>query len=291
MPPDYQPNPYSGLLRGELRARNATYADSRKLPHTLTYGNAPVVVYQPSSEARCHGNFIEASYRAILRLPAWKRRLEKVHTNAARSLPRSERKWKELDSCMSSDALLMNIFCYPGTLRNRALRSLLGIDDKAIPEFGFKARVPLLSGRLDRTEVDMKLGTLLVESKLTEANFQTAKPNQVDCYRDLQAAFDMDALPKESGCYTCYQLIRNVLAAYALGLNFCVLLDARRPDLRDSWYGVISSIRSFELKTRCKVLTWQELSTVLPKDLQLFLDLKYGIVPPGSQPSEVADSD
>ena len=38
--------------------------------------------------------------------------------HALRSLPKKERTWKELDSCMSSDALLMNVFCCPGTLES-----------------------------------------------------------------------------------------------------------------------------------------------------------------------------
>jgi hypothetical protein len=33
-----------------------------------------------------------------------------------------------------------------------------------------------------------------------------------------------------------------------------------------------------DLKTRCKVLTWQELSAALPLRLQQFLEPKYGIV-------------
>ena len=32
-------------------------------------------------------------------------------------------------------------------------------------------------------------------------------------------------------------------------------------------------------------ITWQELAEALPKDLQHFLDQKYGIVPPGQIPS------
>jgi len=35
------------------------------------------------------------------------------------------------------------------------------------------------------------------------------------------------------------------------------------------------------------VLTWQELSAILPEQLGEFLDLKYGIVPPGKVPSMV----
>jgi len=55
-----------------------------------------------------------------------------------------------------------------------------------------------------------------------------------------------------------------------------VLLDARRPDLREQWYAVMKCVRSMDLRTRCKSLTWQELSAALT--LQQFLDLKCGIV-------------
>ncbi len=85
--------------------------------------------------------------------------------------------------------------------------------------------------------------------------------------------------------YVSYQLIRNVLAAYALNLNVCVLLDTRRPDLLDDWYRIMRCIRSATLQTRCKVLTWQELARCLPVALQRFLDIKYGI----AYPTEVHD--
>src|SRR5258708_18807416 len=158
------PNPYPSLLRQELKVRNTAYAALRNLPHALSYGEAPVVVYHPFCEERRHGNFLDASYQAILERPEWRRRLTKVHTS--HSLPRGDRGWCELDSGMSSDALLMNVFCHPGTITQRALQSFLGVDGSSVPEFGLRARVPLLNGRTDRTEVDMTLGTLLVKSKL-----------------------------------------------------------------------------------------------------------------------------
>jgi len=285
------PNPYSSLLRQELQARNTAYASGRKLPHALSYGEPPVVVYEPFSEGRRHGNSLDASYRAILARPEWKRRLDKVHTHAARSLPRAERVWRELDSSMSSDALLMNVFCHPKTLKDRALQSLLGIEGAPTPEFGFRARVSLLNGQADRTVGDMKLGTLLVESKLTEADFQKAKDAIVERYRDLPDAFEQHTLPKVTGCYTSYQLIRNVLAAHALDLNFCVILDARRPDLKEAWYTILSCVKNAALRTRCKVLTWQELSEALPTELQEFLDIKYGMVASGQHPSAVGEHD
>ena len=36
--------------------------------------------------------------------------------------------------------------------------------------------------------------------------------------------------------YAGYQLIRNVLAAYAQEGSFCVIHDERRPDLREAWF-------------------------------------------------------
>jgi hypothetical protein len=56
----------------------------------------------------------------------------------------------------------------------------------------------------------------------------------------------------------------NVLAAHTLRLDFCPLLDARHPDLVEAWYNIVRSIRSADLRARCKVLTWQELTECLP---------------------------
>ena len=92
------------------------------------------------------------------------------------------------------------------------------------------------------------------------------------------------AEPAEAS-YAGYQLIRNVLAAYREGCSFSVLHDARRPDLREAWFQVMAAVKSAEMRTRCKVMTWQELAGLLPEELQAFLDLKYGIVPAGRTPS------
>ncbi|HLY43409.1 MAG TPA: hypothetical protein VKR52_19510 [Terracidiphilus sp.] len=187
--------------------------------------------------------------------------------------------------------------------------------------------MPLGSGRFDRTEVDMRWGDLLVEAKLTESDFQVREAAVVESYRDLDAVFERDALPrvgipvarrKEAAefpeeytqeeklvapeeweptlfepvqetaeGYASYQLIRNVLAAYAQSASFCVIHDARRPDLREAWFEVMAAVKSASMRSRLKVLTWQELDAVLPPELQEFLDLKYGIVPPGQTPSPV----
>ena len=272
------PSQYAVFLRQELCARNASYAALHKFPHVASYGEPPVIVYQPSVCGRKHGNFISSSYWAIMRRPAWRRRLQKVHSQARHSPPGTEYVWRELDSSMSSDALLMNIFCYPGVTKRREVSLLLGTDMGDVPEFGFRPHVPLLSGSKERTEVDMKLGGVLFEAKLTEGDFQIQDARMVEQYRDFCEVFDCSQLPRRGCDYVSYQLVRNVLAAYALNLQFCVLLDARRPDLLEQWYRVIRCVIPSDLRTRCKALTWQELTYCLPAALQRFLSIKYGIV-------------
>jgi hypothetical protein len=132
----------------------------------------------------------------------------------------------------------------------------------------------------DRTEIDLQLGNLFLEAKLTESNFQTAAPRLIERYRDLETIFDLTRLPrKDTGFIQGYQLIRNVLAAFASGASFCVLCDARRRDLIEIWYSVLSAVHYPSFAWRLKLLTWQELASALPKDLQQFLESKYGIVP------------
>lgn len=328
---------YASQLRHELMARNRAYARGRA--HVESYGTAPVIVYEP--EAEQHGNFFDPAYRAILANPDWLRRFDKIHAQGARSLPRprldTQRRWRELDSSMSSDALLMNIFCTPGVVDSSALRNALGVEEDAVPVFGWKARVPLSTGpaekiKFDRTEVDLRLGSLLLEAKLTESDFQCRSAQIVEAYRDFQEVFDCNLLPRaeiaiarprkasefpenlsqefESELgepdaiaaidavirppgqpgYTSYQLIRNVLAAYASNCSFCVLHDQRRPDLREAWFPIMAAVKSAALRTRLKVLTWQELAALLPDGLRKFLDVKYGIVAPGEIATPIGDA-
>ena len=320
---------WNSKLRTELALRNRLYA--HRHPHVESYGGSPVIVYAP--EGGGHGNFYPPAYSAIVAHPEWIRRFDKIHAHG-RSLPRPQvdpaRKWRELDSCMSSDALLMNIFCTPEVTASPTLRSMIGIPADSDPVFGWKARVPLKSGRVDRTEVDMRWGELLVEAKLTESDFQCRETKIVEAYRDFDEVFDRELLPRvrirtrrrreavefaeeftqewEPPCegaeevarsyhaeiearadaehpwqpgYASYQLVRNVLAAHAAKASFCVIHDERRPDLRESWFLVMSAVKSAEMRARCKVLTWQEIVPHLPGKLRSFLDAKYGIVAPG----------
>ena len=110
---------------------------------------------------------------------------------------------------------------------------MLGVPSGLAPQFGFRPQIPLRNGRTDRIEIDVKLGDLLVEAKLTETDFQTAPATMIKRYRDLDEVFDVEELVT-SDVVRNYQLIRGVLAASATGCSFCVLCDARRPDLIES---------------------------------------------------------
>jgi hypothetical protein len=268
----------AGLLRRELGNRAERYARTYGLPHCLSYGQPPTVCFERYCDDSRHGNFLPATYKYILRNANWRRRLHKVHSQGRKSLPRQEDGvWRELDACTSSDALLMNVFCYPGVFRDRRGCSMVSMKPSSRPEFGFRAGVPLASGKFDRTEVDMRLGDLLVEAKLTESDFQQAPKAAVRGYRDFNEVFDGEELPQNERDFLSYQLIRNVLAAHASNCGFCVLTDARRPELIEAWYAVMKCVRLVDLRIRCKVLTWQELAKALPPRLREFLGEKYGI--------------
>jgi pimeloyl-ACP methyl ester carboxylesterase len=131
---------------------------------------------------------------------------------------------------------------------------------------------------MDRTEVDMKLGDLLVEAKLTETGFQAARMEKLERYRDFEDVFHVSELARSGDSIANYQLIRCVLAAYSTGGSFCVLCDARRPDMIEKWLSVMRAVKSYVLRSRLHVLTWQELAGVLPRAMRRFLGVKYGIV-------------
>ena len=305
----------ASLLRRDLNARAQHLATTGHLLHEQTTGREPSIVFGCDDQAR-HGNFHPASYAAICANPDWQRRLTKVHTAHRRSRARADWPWMELDCANSSDALLMNIFCHPQVFHGNTLAApvanLLGVEPSTQLNFGIRPGVPLRNGLKDRTEIDLQLGNLFVEAKLTEIGFQNAKPSLIERYRDLETVFEIDRLPRKilyssathpptedftqiedsieqqpplSPASTTsrtliqgYQLIRNVLAAYASEASFCVLCDTRRHDLIETWYAVLSAVQRPTFAARLKLLTWQELATTLPKDLQQFLDTKYGIV-------------
>jgi hypothetical protein len=171
----------------------------------------------------------------------------------------------------------MNVFCHPGVLRRPGLCALLGIEPGLRPEFGFRPAIPLDGGRRDRTEIDMRLGDLLVEAKLTGGDFQRAPLRLLERYRDLYEVFDCEQLPIAQGVVQSWQRARGVLVAHAMQGSFFVFCDGRRADLRERWFEVMRAVRNSLLRTRLGLVTWQEMSAALPRPLRVFLDEKYGI--------------
>jgi hypothetical protein len=260
-------------LRREISARNL--ARSSELERETSFSATPSVIYREDEAG--HGNFLPASWKRIAANPLWRKRLTKVYT-ASRYVPRSwDRRRGELECANSSDALLMNIFCYPGILARPQLCALLGISPGSRPEFGFRPAIPRMGGHVDRTEIDMRVGELLIEAKLTEGDFQRAPKRMLARYCQADEVFDSEQLPIVRDVLQSWQLVRGVLAAHACSAFFLVFCDRRRPDLTDRWFEVMRAVKDSALRTRLGILTWQEISATLPDRVRNFLDEKYGI--------------
>ncbi len=269
---------YAARLREELSYRALAWARGNNLAHESTIGNVPAVLFRDTEEGT-HGNFHPASYKCICRKPEWSRRLQKSHTSARRNLVSHDSERRELDTAASSDALLMNIFCHPQAFATgSSLRILIGTEAPERLQFGHKPRIPLIANHVERTEADLRIGDLLIEAKLTEGDFQRAPRKRVERYRDFESVFDVHLLPQIAESYLHYQLIRGVLSAWAeQGIRYCVICDARRPDLIDAWFTVARAVKLASLRSRLQLVTWQEIAATLPKTMKAWLAEKYGI--------------
>lgn len=279
---------YAAALRQELLKHAETFVANQRLEAHVyrSLGKIPTVLFRgfESDGKACHGNFHEESYAAIIHQPAWASRLQKAHSGKSRCFLENDAVHaREMDSCTSSDALGMNIFCHPSITTNKSLAKLFGFDVLPTPNFGFKAKLPLVSGGFEptSTEIDLRLQsserTILAECKLTESDF-TARPREyVERYTGVADTFNISSLPQKDGQFLHYQLIRNVLAARYHEACFFLICDKRRPDLQEAFAEVVSAITDPKLKDRCTTMTWQKITWTLPRYLQLFISMKYGI--------------
>jgi hypothetical protein len=259
--------------------RALTWAKCNDLVHEATIGSLPAVLFRENEDG-IHGNFHAAAYKCICRKPEWSRRLQKSHTSARRNLASHDSDRRELDTAVSSDALLMNIFCHPQAFAaGSSLRALIATEPPERLQFGYKPRIPLIANHVECTEADLRIGDLLIEAKLTEADFQRAPRTRVEGYRDFDSVFDIHLLPQVAESYLHYQLIRGVLSAWAeQGIRYCVICDTRRPDLIDAWFTVARAVKLASLRSRLQLVTWQEIAATFPKSMRTWLAEKYGIV-------------
>jgi hypothetical protein len=268
----------SSRLRRELGILAKKYAQ-RLGPHASYESAGGTLMFLPTPDGLSHGNFHPDSYSAIRSRSEWAVRLEKKHPQR-RHLPEKHREAaKELDSSTSSDALLMNIACFPGFVHLEPVKALLALEAVLPMCFGWKAKVPLTGRDVDATEVDLRIGDLLIESKLTEADFTTKQREIVKGYGDFSTLFDSSRLTvsDDDERFDHYQLIRNILAAWHHRLRFCLVCDARRLDLAEAFQQTLSAVREPALRNRCFLVTWQQLAEVAPASLRTFLLQKYGL--------------
>jgi len=210
----------------------------------------------------------------------WNERLEKKHPHF------QDGKVREMQSCNSSDALLMNIFAHPSILKWKGVRGLLGLAENEEIEFGYEPGVHKENGVSDRTEIDIHFRTsrLICEAKLTEADFKKCGIDSLRRYEDLEEVFCLDRLQiSEAGEVAGYQLIRNMLALHQLvndqpDYRFMLFCDGRRGDLVRDFYSVRDAIhdKHSSLRQATGIVFWQEIANKCGDDLKQFLQDRYG---------------
>jgi hypothetical protein len=263
-------------LRKQIRYSTEQYAKINKIEYYLSIGKDPTIMFEPYNNKTEHGNFIIDSYKMILNNECWKRRLEKTHPRRQCLPPSKRNKPKELDSSNSSDALLMNIFCYPNVDKFTGAMKLLKLSHWESPCFGLNVQLAHRKQGAIRSEIDMKIGKTIFEAKLTENNFQNKSQEVVLEYENFDKIFNINMLIRNKGKFHNYQLIRNILTANVCDRNFLLLVDSRRNDLIEMFLKCKESIKNTDLRMRCNFITWQELTATLGKELKNFLVLKYG---------------
>lgn len=277
---------YATCLRKVILERAENFVSNHNLEaHTYrSRGKPPTVLFRryESDGASRHGNFHQSSFACIAKRDDWSDRLEKKVHSQRHALDEADRaEARELDSCTSSDALLMNIFCHPSSLENNQLARLFGFEELASPKFGYKPGLARGPKHRDGTEIDMKLcwsgRTVLAESKLTERDFTTCDKLRIECYDGFKEVFSPPALSEKTDKYLHYQLLRNILAAHHCRASFYLLCDHRRPDLQKALSDVCAAIAIPELRARCSMITWKQIAATLPEELREFLSEKYGI--------------
>ena len=271
-------------LRSEVIDRARDWAVATESPSYESEGGVVFFESFSSDGGPAHGNFLTASYRAILADAHWCGRLDKQHAGS-RFLPADKKGARETDSCTSSDALLLNVMCHSDSRPMWA--QVFGATGP--PEFGVGGAVPkLIDGCLrgDESELDMVFrGTrgaisCIVEAKLTETDFTKRDASVVESYAELASVFDVGKLSRAgSGKYDNYQLIRNVLAAHHHRAHFWLICDARRPDLLNRFHETLRAVRRPEVADRCRSVAWQEIGSASCAEVRGFLADKYGIEP------------
>ncbi len=251
-------------LKSEIKSSTIDYAIKNSLGYK-TYDSAIVF-------SNIEDNFHPKSFKNIQQNPNWISRLNKRHSQVKGAL--------EMQSSNSSDALLMNIFCHPEVSKWLGLNKLLNVNDLEITGFGINP-VILRSGKPETTptEIDLILNnSIICESKLTEDTFTNKNRQDIEKYDHFNDLFYKSFLKGTQTEFENYQLIRNILSLLTGYIRFILFCDERRSDLIVRLYETIGCIKDITLRSKCSVITWQQIASVVGTDLKSFLAVKYGII-------------
>jgi len=250
---------------------NSNFGD--KYIHPLEKENSSIIFNKLEFSFHLH------SWNKIEKNIKYKERVKKIHPNTQTKVPVIY----EMQSSNSSDALAMNIFCYPDFIKWKGIKTLFEVESFESIEFGFNPKIQkIVEGVIttDATEVDVFInGNIICECKLTETDFTSKEKKSVECYGSFSKVFQVDKLIQNDKSYANYQLIRNILATEQIQGRFILICDMRRPDLAKSFYQTIRCIKDefIELRTNCEIIYWQDIANYSGKELKEFLNQKYGI--------------
>lgn len=167
-------------LKQSIRSSALNYARSQGLE--VNESRKTAILFSSVAD-----NMHPASYQSIEGDPLILQRTQKPHQNVA--------DYKEMQSSNSSDALLISIFRHPKIGEWKGLRELLEVPNLE-SQFGFSPEVTLKDGRRERTEIDLALGDVFVEAKLTEKDFTEKAAEVVHNYAQFGELFDVGGLKR-----------------------------------------------------------------------------------------------
>jgi hypothetical protein len=212
-------------------------------------------------------NFHPNSFKNIQENPAWWKLAQEIH----RQVPG----YLEMQSSNSSDALLMNIFCYGDFLKWKRPKKLLGINNGDNITIG-QEYLNFPNEIHAQTKINLRIGRTIFKSRLTEGNFGEQDRGIVEKYDNLLNVFNTNLLKKTNdGKYKNYLLIRYFLVAYQENCQFILLVDESRTDLIREFYDTLAAVKYDDLRARLRFVTWQELVSTCGAELKQYIEKKY----------------
>ncbi len=170
--------------------------------------------------------------------------------------------------------LLMNIFCCPDVWNSDGIDALIGCRCHH-PAFFLTCPLLINDGRLDPTSIDIVFEDVFCQAVSPNERFVGQQVSVVNKYRCLEELFDVESLPSHNGIYENFRTIRNLLSAYQYGKRHVLLCDDRRSDLVEAYFATVAAIKNEELRSRCRIVFWQDLLHFVDADLSDFVSRRF----------------